>query len=146
MGLDFFDSDREVEKAIGKKIQTIFLTYGEKTFRDYERKIIEHLLSGPPKILATGGGAFMDTDIRAHIIHNGISVWIKADIETLVERTKGNNDRPLLNQKNEREVIEHLILERYPIYSKADITITTQIEPVAKTVKRLLSALQKGTH
>ena len=88
----------------------------------------------------------MDADIRALINNAGISVWIKADIETLIKRIKKDDKRPLLKKQKERETLEYLMFERYPIYAKADITITSQIEPVEKTMQRLISSLEKGIH
>ena len=143
LSIDFFDTDEEIEKTIGKKIPIIFSTFGEKTFREYEKKVIKTIFSGRPAVVATGGGAFMDADTRALINNTGISIWIKADIETLVKRIDEDGTRPLLKNQKKRDVLEHLISERYPIYSKADITIISKIEPIEKTLQRLISALEK---
>src|SRR3569833_3177268 len=82
LGLAFADSDEEIEKAAGRSISEIFDQFGEKEFRDGERRVIARLVEGPPKVLATGGGAFMNESTRALILANGVAVWLDADIET----------------------------------------------------------------
>ena len=87
LGLPFVDADAEIERAAGATIEEIFARDGEAVFRSGERRVIERLLAGPPAIIATGGGAFMDASTRATVRERGISVWLKADLETLVKRT-----------------------------------------------------------
>src|SRR5271170_6342405 len=119
----FIDSDTEIEKAANETIAEIFARDGEAVFRAGERRIIARLLDGPVQVLATGGGAFMDASTRARIRDRGISVWLRADLETLLERTSRRHHRPLLNGGDPRTVLSGLIETRYPVYAEADIIV-----------------------
>lgn len=123
LGLPFVDADNEIEKAAGCSISEIFDRFGEKAFRDGERKVIARLMDGPMQVLSTGGGAFMDDDTRALIAERGVSVWLRADLDLLVQRCSRRNTRPLLQNGDPREILQKLIDERYPIYGEADITV-----------------------
>jgi shikimate kinase len=141
LGLPFVDADAEIERAAGATIAEIFEKHGEAVFRDGERRVIARLLDGPVGVLATGGGAFMDTETRARIRARGITVWLKADLETLVERVSRRGHRPLLKGGDPREIIARLLAERGPIYGEADITVETGHAPTAATVERVIEAL-----
>ena len=137
LGLSFLDADKEIEQAAGCSVQDIFDLYGEGAFRDGERKVIARLLDGPPVVLATGGGAFMDPATRDLIAAKGISVWIRADLDTLVKRTSRKGGRPLLKDRDPREVLEKLINERHPVYTLANITVDTSNEPQETTAEKI---------
>ena len=137
----FIDSDVEIEKAANESIAEIFARDGEAVFRAGERRIIARLLDGPVQVLATGGGAYMDPSTRARIRERGISVWLRADLETLLERTSRRQHRPLLNQGDRRETLTQLIETRYPVYAEADITVDSRAGPAEATVLKLLEAL-----
>ena len=87
LGLPFLDADAEIEQAAGCSIPDIFELYGEAAFRDGERKVIARLLDGDPVVLATGGGAFLDSDTRALVKARGVSVWLRAELDILLRRT-----------------------------------------------------------
>ena len=123
LGLPFSDADSEIEAAAGRSIQEIFDEFGEQGFRDGERRVIGRLLNDPPRVLATGGGAFVDETIRENIQAKGVSVWLRADLEVLLRRVAKRDTRPLLKTGNPREIMEKLIAERYPVYGKADIVV-----------------------
>jgi shikimate kinase len=139
----FVDSDAEIEKAANETIAEIFARDGEAKFRTGEQRVIARLLDGPIQVLATGGGAFMDPATRHRIHEHGVSVWLRADLETLLERTGRRQTRPLLAQGNPREILTRLIESRHPIYAEADITIDSIAGPVDLTVQKLLTALAK---
>ncbi|HLD95311.1 MAG TPA: shikimate kinase [Alphaproteobacteria bacterium] len=139
--LEFFDSDHEVEAAAGCPIKEILNVYGEDAFRKGEQKVITRLLEQPVHVLATGGGSFMSEQTRSHIKERAISVWLKADLDTLVARVSRRTDRPLLEGGNQREILEQLIEEYYPVYSFADIAIDTFDEPTGATVDRVVFGL-----
>ncbi len=143
LGLTFIDADSEIEAAAGCSISDIFSLYGEKAFRDGEKRVMERLLKGDSYVLATGGGAFLDQKIRELCKTNSISIWLKADIDLLVKRTSSWKVRPLLKNGNPREIIENLMEKRYPIYSEADIIVDTFDETLEKTTNRILDALKK---
>jgi shikimate kinase len=142
LGLDFVDADTEIEEAAGCTISEIFERYGEAAFRDGERRVMRRLLDGPVRVLATGGGAFLDPATRAHVRERGISVWLRADIETLLARVGRRNNRPLLATGDQREKLTQLIEERYPIYAEADIVVDSTDGPVRDTVEKVIAGLE----
>jgi len=141
LNVPFVDADTEIEQAAGCSVAEIFEKYGEAAFRDGERRVMSRLLQGPPTILAAGGGAFMDTDTRRLISEHAISVWLRADLETLYARTKGRGHRPLLNAGDPRETLAQLIEVRYPVYAEANITVDTGADNPNVTCTRVIEAL-----
>lgn len=143
--LPFIDADEEIERAAGLPIAEIFARHGEPEFRRGERRVIERLLQGPPHVLATGGGAFMDPDTRALVRAHAISVWLRADIDVLMRRVEKRDNRPLLRNGDPRAVMERLMAERYPIYAEADVTVDSNNGPHGSAVTMVLQALaQRG--
>jgi shikimate kinase len=132
LGIPFVDADNEIEKAANASINEIFDRHGEDYFRDGERRVIQRLLDGEQKVLATGGGAFVQPDTRAAIKTNAISIWLKADREVLVSRVKRRSNRPLLKNADLDTVVQRLIEERDPHYAEA--TIHVQSRDVAHDV------------
>ncbi len=128
LGVGFVDTDDEIAKAAGMSIPEIFSELGERAFRDGEVKVISRLLAGPPKVMATGGGAFISPLVRAEIERVGTSVWLRGDLETLWGRVAGKPGRPLLDRENPKQVLAELMAARYPIYAMADITVDTKAE------------------
>jgi shikimate kinase len=126
LGVEFRDSDAEIEAAAAMTVPEIFERYGEPHFRDGERRVIARLLAGRPLVLATGGGAFMNAETRALIRRVAVSVWLRASLDLLIARTAGRTHRPLLNRGDPREVLAGLIAERYPVYAEAAVTVESQ--------------------
>jgi shikimate kinase len=144
LGVPFVDADDEIEKAAGCSIADIFAVYGEAVFRDGERRVLARLLDAPPHVLATGGGAFMDASVRAKVREKGVSVWLRADLDTLVYRvSRKSEERPLLAGKDAREVLARLMEQRYPVYAEADITIDSGRESPDATVIQVVAALKQ---
>ena len=141
--LTFSDTDDEVAKAAGCSIADIFEFYGEREFREGERRVILRLLDGEPQVIATGGGAFMDPILRKKIQQNGISVWLRAELDILVNRTAHRNHRPLLQTGNPRETLKNLMEERYPVYAQAEIIVDTGLESFEFTANRVVQALEE---
>ena len=141
LDLPFADSDIEIETAAGETIEEIFANRGERVFRDGERRVIARLLEQPPHVLATGGGAFMDPATRAVIGRRGVSVWLRADLDVLVQRVSRRTDRPLLKQGDPRAILAELMVRRDPIYAEADLTIDSSDAPPERTVTRTIAAL-----
>ena len=139
----FRDADGEIEDAAGCMVEEIFARYGESAFRDCERKVIDRLLAEPPHVLATGGGAFIDPETRAHMKNCAVSVWIKAPVDVLLARVQRKDDRPLLKTGDPREVLERLLKEREPIYAEADLTIESESGPHSGTLERIVAALKE---
>lgn len=145
LGLPFVDTDKEVEAAAGCSVSDIFETWGETAFRDAERRVIARLLDGTPKVLATGGGAYMNAETRALIKQRGLSVWLRADLDVLVARTSRRNTRPLLRRGDPREILAGLMAERYPVYAEADIVVDSRDAPLGETVGRVIAAIADHT-
>lgn len=144
LGLPFRDADAEVEAAAGRSISEIFAELGEAAFRDGERRVIARLLDGPPHVLATGGGAFMNPETRALIKARAVSVWLKADLEVLARRVGRKDTRPLLTGKDPMEVLRAQAEARYPAYAEADVTVETGDAAHHITVGQVIEAL--STH
>jgi shikimate kinase len=142
LDLEFVDADTEIESAAHASIEEIFKTHGEDAFRSGERRVIARLLAGPVRVVATGGGAFMDNDTRRQIKTLAHSVWLKADLETLLKRVSRRSGRPLLKNKNPREVMTALMTERDPVYAKADITVETSENPPAEVADQVIKVLE----
>lgn len=143
LGMEFVDADAEIEAAADRTVSEIFIELGEQAFRDGERRVIARLLSEKPRVIATGGGAFMDADTRAYTRRQGVSVWLKADLEVLLHRVSRRNSRPLLQGGNKRRKLENLMTQRYPTYSEADVTVNTGEESPDSTVQKVYDALFK---
>ncbi len=127
LGLGFVDADAEIEAAAGMTIAEIFASYGEPYFRSGEQRVIARLLDGGPQVLATGGGAYMNSETRTGIRQKGVSIWLKADFDVLMKRVKrrATADRPML-QGDPAQRIRQLIAERYPIYAEANVTVISR--------------------
>jgi shikimate kinase len=126
LGLPFVDADTEIEIAANASLPEIFDRHGEAYFRDGERRVIQRLLDGNAKVLAAGGGAFIQPETRAAIQKNAVSIWLKADRDLLLSRVKRRASRPLLRGGDPVATIERLIAERYPVYAEADIHVQSR--------------------
>ena len=139
--LPFLDADAEIEAAAGMSIPDIFETHGEPHFRDGEARVIARLLEAGPSVLATGGGAFMREETRNRIRDKAVSIWLKADADTILKRVKRRADRPLLKTADPAATIGRLIEERHPVYQLADITIASREVLHEKIVEECITAL-----
>jgi shikimate kinase len=137
LGIPFIDADTEIESAAGMTIPEIFDKHGEPYFRAGEARVIARLLDNGPQVLATGGGSVMDAQTRALIGKKGVSIWLKADIDVLLKRTKRRNDRPLA------EKIKDLLPVREPLYAKADIIVQSRNEPHDTIVDEIMTQLPR---
>jgi len=137
LGLSFVDADTEIESAAGMTIAEIFAQHGEDYFRGGEARVIARLLDGGPQVLATGGGAIMNQQTRDLIHIKGLSVWLKADLEVLLKRTKRRSDRPLADR------IKELLPVREPVYAQADIVVKSRDEAHEVIVEEIIAALAR---
>jgi len=137
LGLAFVDADAEIESAAGMTIPEIFAKHGEADFRSGEKRVIARLLDSGPQVLATGGGAIMDQNTRDLIHIKGISVWLKADLDVLMKRTKRRNDRPLADK------MKDLLPLREPVYALSDIVVQSRDEPHDNIVDEIIAKLAK---
>jgi shikimate kinase len=141
LNLPFVDADEEIEAAAGMTITEIFQMFGEEYFRDGERRVIARLIDGSPKVIATGGGAFMNERTRALILDKTTAVWLEADLDTLVDRVRRRSTRPLLKDRDPRQVLTDLANTRNPVYALAPIHVRSQPSPHDATVRAILRAL-----
>jgi shikimate kinase len=141
LGAPFVDSDEEIEKAAGLSVQEIFDRLGEPEFRRGERRVIERLVNGPPIVLATGGGAYMDPETRALLKEKATTVWLRADLDTIWKRVSRRDTRPLLKKDNPKQVLAELNAARAPVYAEADIVIDSGDGPSTIAVKAIREAL-----
>jgi shikimate kinase len=142
LGLEFIDADAEIEAAAGLTISEIFDRYGEDEFRAGERRVMNRLLDGPVRVIATGGGAFMDPQTRALVKNRSISLWLRASLDVLLDRTSRSRKRPLLEQGDRKQVLEDLIAKRYPVYAESDLVIDSDNRPQSETVQKVIGALR----
>lgn len=126
LNMPFIDSDHEIESVSRMPIPELFERYGEPEFRALEQRVIERLVHEGPRVVSTGGGAFMNAQTRTAIAEHGVSLWLKADLDLLMERVAKKQNRPLLKNPDPRGVMRKLMDDRYPIYGLADITVETR--------------------
>lgn len=146
LGLPFIDADVEIERAAGCTISEMFARHGEAEFRNGERRVIQRLLAGPPCVLATGGGAFMDTRTRELIRGTGRSVWIRCALPLLVRRLSGRSGRPLMAKGDPHTILSNLREQRYPFYAEADVVVDCADDGVDTSARYVLEALAAYAH
>lgn len=139
--VQFIDTDVEIERVSRMTISELFATYGEEEFRALETRVIKRLLRGGPKVISTGGGAFINDNTRRHISRGSISLWLKADLEVLWERVNKRDHRPLLKTENPRATLAALMEKRYPVYAEADLTIESRDVRKEIIVTEVLAAI-----
>jgi shikimate kinase len=144
LGLDFADADAEIERAANMTIPELFETKGEEAFRQGEQKVIARLLESGSQVIATGGGAFMSADTRSRIRERGISIWLKADVETLFKRVKRKSNRPLLQTADPEATLRNMLVAREATYAEADLCITSCEVPHETVVEEIVSRLDKA--
>ncbi|MEJ0009786.1 MAG: shikimate kinase [Alphaproteobacteria bacterium] len=142
LGWSFVDSDVEIEAAAGCSVSDIFAIHGEPIFRDLELRVIKRLLSaGEPFVLATGGGAWMQPNVREIIRASATSVWLRAELPVLLERVTRRDTRPLLEKGDKEAILARLMAERYPVYGEAEIIVDSSEGPHERVVERVIAAL-----
>lgn len=141
LGWPFADADLAIEAAAGTTISNIFQEIGEAAFRAKERQVIARLLDEERRVLALGGGAFVDPKTRALVRSRAISVWLRADLDVLVRRTARRDDRPLLAGGDPRARLAALLEQRDPIYAEADLSVDSGKGPIGDVVARMLQGL-----
>ena len=139
LGWPFYDSDRVIEKSTGVSIPMIFDYEGEQGFRDREQEVIAELTGLNGIVLATGGGAILREENRRRLMDNGFVVYLQCSIDRILQRTRRDTQRPLLQTENPRQRLEQLLKERDPLYRQcADITVDTGIMQSKAALKTIL--------
>ncbi len=126
----FYDSDHEIEQKTGVSVSTIFEYEGEAGYRKREQETIAQLTQMDNIILSTGGGAILLPENRTTLSQRGAVIYLKASIETQLERTNQRKGvRPLLNTPDPLTTIIELDRIRTPLYeSIADYTYNTDTQ------------------
>ncbi|WP_108659655.1 shikimate kinase [Acuticoccus kandeliae] len=142
LAIPFVDADNEIEKAAGMSISDIFATHGEAEFRAGETRVITRLLEDGPKVLATGGGAYMSADTRAAIAARGVSIWLDASTDVLVSRVARRAHRPLFKDVDPHQKLLELRRLRDPVFAGADVRVVSSSGPHEKVVAAILDSLR----
>ena len=138
LGLDFYDTDQEIEKRTGVRVPTIFEMEGEAGFRKREVSMIDELTQLPNIVLATGGGAVLSADNRQHLASRGHVIYLRASVQDLFLRTRFDRNRPLLQNNNPKAKLEQLFAERDPLYLEvAEYIVDTGNQPVINIVQQI---------
>lgn len=143
LNLPFVDSDVEIEEASGASTADLFERYGEHDFRDGERRLVARLVEGEVRVIATGGGAFMDPRTRQLLNERAITVWLDAPVDVLAERTGRRDNRPLLKKGNRSEILSRLSDERRDGYAEAQIHIRSGGGAHSDVVESIVTALHQ---
>lgn len=142
LGTQFFDSDKVIEEKTGVDIPTVFEYEGEDGFRSREEKVIKELCQLKSIVLATGGGAILSENTRKLLSSSGTVFYLQATVESLVSRTRGDTNRPLLKTANKSQTLSTLLEQREPLYLKvADFVITTDRHTLNWTVNQILKLI-----
>jgi len=145
LSLDFFDSDHEIENRTGVTITHIFDIEGEAGFRKRETAMLDELTEKKGIVLATGGGAILKPENRQFLMSRGTTIYLYANIDTLVERTSKDRNRPLLQTDDPRQKLQELFDIRDPLYREtADIIIDTGKDSVRLAIKEILEKLRES--
>ncbi len=142
LDIPFVDADTEIEQAANMTVPEIFAAHGEPYFRKGEERVIARLLREGPQVLATGGGAYMSEATRQEIAENGISIWLKADLDTVMERVRKRSNRPLLQTPDPEGTMRDLMAKRYPVYGLAELTVSSRDVPHDHVVEDIVAALK----
>jgi shikimate kinase len=141
LGLQFVDSDAEIEEAAGTTAAELFERFGENDFRDGERRLVARLMDGTVRVIATGGGAFVDPRTRQLLNERAITVWLDAPVTVLAERTGRRDTRPLLRRGNRAETLSRLADERQPLYAEAHNHVRSGNGAHSEVVEAIVTAI-----
>lgn len=142
LGLRFVDSDAEIEGASGFSAAEVYERFGEKDFRDGERRLVARLVEGEVRVIATGGGAYVDPGTRELLNERAITIWLDAPVDVLAERTARRDTRPLLRNGDPKATLERLSDERRPSYAEAHIHVRSGAGAHRDVVDAIVHALE----
>ena len=142
LGLPFVDSDSAIEDASGFSAAEVFERFGEADFRDGERRLVARLIEGDVRVIATGGGAYVDPRTRKLLNERAITVWLDAPVDVLAERTGRRDTRPLLRNPDPRGTLARLSEQRRPQYQEAHIHIKSGNGAHRDVVEAIVRALE----
>ena len=143
LGLPFVDSDSAIEDAAGYTAAEMFERFGEKDFRDGERRLVARLIEGEVRVIATGGGAYVDPRTRELLNDRAITVWLDAPVDILTERTSRRDTRAQLRTGDPKAILERLSEERRPSYEEAHIHVKSGDGAHRDVVDAIVDALDQ---
>ena len=143
LGLPFVDSDSAIEDAAGYTAAEVFERFGEKDFRDGERRLVARLIEAEVRVIATGGGAYVDPRTRELLNDRAITVWLDAPVDVLTERTGRRNTRAQLRTGDPKATLERLSTERRPSYGEAHIHVRSGDGAHGEVVDSIVEALNR---
>lgn len=141
LGLPFVDSDHEIEDSVGLSAGELFERYGERDYRDGERRLVARLIDGQVRVIATGGGVFVDPQTRQLLNEQAITIWLDAPIDVLAERTARRDTRPLLKNDDPKGTLERLAQVEREAYAQAHIQVKSGNGSHAEVVESILAKL-----
>jgi shikimate kinase len=142
LGLPFVDSDAEIEDAAGLSAAEVYERYGESDFRDGERRLVARLIEGNVRVIATGGGAYVDSRTRELLNERAITVWLDAPVEILTERTSRRDTRAQLRNGDPKATLEKLANERRRSYEEAHIHVKSGDGAHKEVVDSIIESLE----
>ena len=142
LGLSFVDTDEEIEGAAGYPAAEVFERYGEHDFRDGERRLVARLIQGDVRVIATGGGAYVDPRTRQLLNERAITVWLDAPVDILAERTSRRDTRAQLRNGDPKAVLSRLAEERRDSYAQAHIHVKSGDGAHKDVVDAIVAALE----
>lgn len=143
LGLPFVDSDAAIEDAAGYSAAEIFERFGEKDFRDGERRLVARLVDGRVCVIATGGGVFVDEGVRKLLNERTITVWLDAPVDVLANRTSRRDTRPLLRNGDPKGTLERLSEERRHAYQQAHVHVKSGNGAHRDVVDSIIQAVER---
>jgi shikimate kinase len=141
LGLAFVDSDSAIEDAVGLPAGELFERYGEHDYRDGERRLVARLIDGQVRVIATGGGVFVDPRTRKLLNDQAITVWLDAPVDILAERTGRRDTRPLLKNGDPKGTLERLAEVERKAYAEAHIHVKSGVGAHKDVVDAIVQAL-----
>lgn len=143
IGYSFVDTDYRIEQAAGMTVAEMFAQYGESYFREKETEMIQRVARYRQAVISTGGGVVLQAENMKALRQNGLIVSLHAEVDVILERTGRRNIRPLLQQKNCREVVLELLKSRRALYDAADLCIDTSVLTPLQVVGKIIDRMKK---
>ncbi|WP_051531696.1 shikimate kinase [Sphingomonas sp. URHD0057] len=142
LGLPFIDSDSEIEETVGLPWGELFERYGEEDYRDGERRLVARLVDGQVRVIATGGGVFVDPRTRSLLNERTITVWLDAPVDVLAERTGRRDTRPMLKDGDRKGTLERLAQSERQAYAEAHIHVKSGNGAHREVVEDIVRAIE----
>ncbi len=144
LGIRFIDIDKIIETKENKTITEIFANKGENYFRKIEKEITIDILNKKNVVIALGGGAFINPNIRKEIRNTSISVWLDLSLKALISRISNTKKRPLLKEGNLKETVNRIYSERKKIYNQSNFKIKCDLLKVDQIVNKIIKLYENS--